>query len=428
MKRVLKTAACTLLLAAPVALTACSSSADSEITVTGNPVYDLRDKVKPISLTQEQRDLTHSCNAFAFDLLRTIDRQEADGKNRFLSPMSVGYVLGMLHSGAAGQTRQQINRVAGFQGATPEVVNFYYQKLSENLPKVDPTVNLRTANAIYTNSALGITLKDAYQQAMQTYYQAQVKGLDYTKSASLSEINSWCSKQTDGMISKMLDRLDPATVCTLINAIYFKATWTEKFDEKDTRDATFTAAGNKQKLPMMHRLGRIRYAENDLFRMIQLPYGAGQWAMRVLLPTNGHSADDIVAALGADSFDGDQLQYETADVDILLPRFECDTKMELIDVLKSMGMPLAFDANAAEFPDICDQGNLYISRMLQKARIEVSEEGTKAAAVTVAEASFTSASEPQFRRIDFHCTQPFVYLITERSSDAVCFVGKFTGK
>lgn len=428
MKQILTITASALLLVAPAALTACSSTENTTFIDDGISVYDLRDHVQQIELTQEQRDLTHSCNEFAFNLLRTIDRHEGDGKNRFLSPMSVGYVLGMLHSGAAGQTQQQINQVAGFQGATPEVVNFYYQKLSEGLPKVDPAVTLRTANAIYTNSTLGITLKKDYQRDMQTYYQAQVKGLDYSKNASLQEINSWCSKQTDGMIPKMLDRLDPTTVCTLINAIYFKATWTNKFDENDTRDATFTNGDDTQKLPMMHRLGRISYAENDLFRMIQLPYGADMWGMRVLLPTEGHTVDDIVAALTADSFDYDKLHYETADVDILLPRFACDTKMELNDVLASMGMPLAFNADLAEFPDICDQGNLYISRMLQKARIEVNEEGTKAAAVTVAEMNLATAVEPQYRSLDFHCTQPFVYLITERSSGAVCFVGKFMGK
>lgn len=411
------------------ALTSCSSDKTEEDGQT-EYVIDMRDihPIENINLTQEQKELTRSCNDFAFNLLRSIDRHEGDGKNRFVSPIGVGYVLGMLHAGAADETRQQINQVAGWQGMTPEMVNFYYQKMSEGLPKVDKSVALRIANAIYLNSASGYRLQSDFQNAMQTYYRAQLKTLDYTKPASLNEINNWCSQQTDNMIPKALDNLDPKAVSTLINAIYFKATWTDRFDPKDTKDMPFTCSdGSTLTLPMMHRLGLIRYAENDLFRMIRLPYGNDGWSMRVLLPAEGKTVDDIVENLKADSFDKNQLNdYGSVKVDILLPRFVNDSKMDLRSVLSQMGMARAFDTKNAQFPHVVQLSPgevFYISKMFQKARVEVNEEGTSMVAVTVAHGGATSAMP-----ITFHANQPFVYIVSESSTDAICFIGKYCGQ
>ena len=415
-------------------LTSCSDN--------GEDVVDMLPKLRPISLTVEQQQMRDNNNEFACRLFRTINEQKDGNGSIIVSPISVTYMLGMLNTGADGQTRQQITDVLGL-GSSVQEINEYCKKMIDEAPLVDPSVTVQIANCIDVNSALGLTLVPRFKTDMQNYYDAQIEALDFNKSSSLDKINSWCKKNTDGMIPTILDELNADATMYLLNAIYFKATWTEKFDPKDTRDMDFTMPnGSADKRKMMHRKALAAYGKNDLCEMLCLPYGSNGYSMYVLLPVEGKTVDDVIQGLSADAVQQQLFVMDPHEVDILMPRFTTSSETMLDKVLPAMGMIRAFNPYYAEFPNMAQVAygfdedpnmelnrNLYVSMIKQKAKIEVNEEGTKASAVTIAEMGFTAAPPPpQYQQVDFHATRPFVYYIVETSTRSIFFMGTYCGE
>ncbi len=401
-------------------LTACSDD-------NGEDVVDMRlPQLRPITLTAEQCKMRDNNNEFACRLFRTINEQKEGDGSVIVSPISVTYLLGMLNTGADGQTRQQIIDVLGLGNSVLEV-NEYCKKMIDEAPRVDPSVTVKIANCIDVNSALGITLVPQFKTYMQNYYNAQIEALNFGKKSSLDKINNWCKKNTDGMIPTILDKLNANAAMYLLNAIYFKATWTDKFDPKDTRDMDFTMPdGSTRQHKMMHRKALAAYGKNDLCEMLYLPYGSEGYGMYVLLPVEGKTVDDVIQGLSADAVKQQLFNMDDHVVDILMPRFTTSSETILNEVLSSMGMPLAFSPYA-EFPNMAQGQNLCVSMMKQKARIEVNEEGTKASAVTIAEMDVTAPPPQQYQRVDFHATRPFVYYIIENSTRSIFFMGTYCG-
>ena len=402
-------------------LTACSDN--------GEEVVDMLPKLRPITLTAEQQQMRDNNNEFACRLFRTINEQKGGNGSLIVSPISVTYMLGMLNTGADGQTRQQIADVLGLGSSVMEI-NEYCKKMIDEAPRVDPSVTVQIANCIDVNSALGITLVPQFKTDMQNYYNAQIEALDFGKSSSLDKINSWCKKNTDGMIPSILDRLSPNAAMCLLNAIYFKATWTEKFDPKDTRDMDFTMPdGSTSQHKMMHRKALADYAKNDLCEMLYLPYGSNGYGMYVLLPVEGKTVDDVIQGLSAEVVQEQLFEMGPHEVDILMPRFTTSNETMLNEVLSAMGMPRAFNPQYAEFPNMAQGKNLFVSMMKQKAKIEVNEDGTKASAVTISQMGETAPPPaPQYLQVDFHATRPFVYYIIESSTRSIFFMGCYCGE
>ena len=406
----------------------------------GDVVYMLPER-KPIVLSAEQKQMRDNNNEFAWRLFQTMQEQQGD-TSTVLSPISVTYMLGMLNAGAAGTTRDEITATLGF-GSDPTAVNEFCKKMIEGAPNVDPAATVKIANCINVNSAKGLSLLKQYVNDMKDYYSAQIEALDFTKSSSLEKINKWCSKNTDGMIPSILDEINPDAAMYLLNAIYFKATWTEKFDPKDTRDMDFTMPnGSADKRKMMHRKALAAYGKNDLCEMLCLPYGSNGYSMYVLLPVEGKTVDDVIQGLSADAVQQQLFVMDPHEVDILMPRFTTSSETMLDKVLPAMGMIRAFNPYYAEFPNMAQVAygfdedpnmelnrNLYVSMIKQKAKIEVNEEGTKASAVTIAEMGFTAAPPPpQYQQVDFHATRPFVYYIVETSTRSIFFMGTYCGE
>ena len=417
----------------PIAMAAVLMSSLAACTIddtstSNNEVAYMLPEKNNITLTAEQQQMRDNNNEFACRLFRTIAQQQDEPGSIISSPISVTYMLGMLNAGADGETRQQIMDVLGL-GNDPAAINAYCKKMIDEAPYVDPSVTVKIANCIDVNSAMGISLYPQYKSDMQQYYNAQVDALDFTQSGSLKRINDWCNSHTDGMIPTILDKIKGDAVMYLLNAIYFKATWTEKFDPKDTRDMDFAmAGGTTAKRQMMHRIALAAYGHNSLYQTLCLPYGSNGYAMYVLLPNEGKTVDDVIQGLSAEGLDHQLLEMYPHEVDILMPRFSTSSETKLEQTLSSMGMPLAFDPYNAQFPHMAQGHSLYVSMMKQKARIEVNEEGTKAAAVTIAEMDLAMDPGPrQYEKVDFHATRPFVYYIMEMSTRSVFFMGTYQG-
>lgn len=229
------------------------------------------------------------------------------------------------------------------------------------------------------------------------------------------------------MIPTVLDELDPDAVMYLLNAVYFKASWAQKFDPKETRDRRFTRQNGKTvKLPMMHLNTTADYGSNDLCKMISLPYADDDYCMCILLPVKGKTMGDIISSLTAKKLVELQSQMTPCPVDILMPRFNIESETHLNDVLSTMGMPLAF-ASGAQFSNMVEGDNLYVGLIKQKAKIEVNEKGTKAAAVTVAR-MLKEEVVVEDHDVKFHANRPFVYYIVKRSTGSILFMGTYCGE
>ena len=436
------------------AMQSCSSSEDDVNLGEAKAIVNMLSDPQPIQLTDEQQIFVNNNNWFSLNFLKTVN--EIDSKSFIYSPLSITYVLGMVNDAATGETEKELEQTLGFHEGGIQAVNEYCKKLIDGLPKVDDKVTLNIANAIFVNKIF--ILKEQFQQDMQTYYDAKAESLDFKAAETLDHINDWCNEKTKGMIPTILDEVDPTMVSYLLNAIYFKADWASKFDEKNTRTETFTTESGFTKLPMMHQNVLIEYVNNNMFSAIKIPYGNGMWNMMVLLPGEGFTTDNIIDQLstfglnsiGAAPFcttgmskeEINACKFSPHEVDLKLPRFETSSdtdelnisepnkKKGLIGIMQKMGIQRAFVDGTAEIPNMCEMPNLYIAMMRQKAKIKVNEEGSEAAAVTVEGVTFKSAGggPVEYPKATFHANRPFVYVIQEASSGVILFVGKFTGK
>ena len=428
MKRVIKLFGFSLMVT--ILLVGCGTSSDDELTGNNTSgkkigpdsmVIDMLPKTQYIELTQEQKALVAKSNDFSFNLYRAIHAAD-NQKSNITSPLSVAYVLGMLNDGAAGNTAKEISQVLGF-GATKQTINEYCKALIDQAPMADPSVILQIANIVAANQ--DVTLEKDFKNDMQNYYSAEVASLDFSKQSSVDYLNTWCKEKSGGMIPSIIDALSPENLLVLMNAVYFKATWTEKFDEKKTQEEVFTKAdGSTIKLPMMHRKAQIRYCTNEVYTGIWLPFGSGdRWSMKVLLPEEGKTIDDIVKSLTGESWEN--FLWQHAIVDIKMPRFSTKSDIMLNDMVSKLGAPSIFDPQKADFSLMSkNQKQFYVSQMKQKAAIEVNEEGTKTTAVTVA---MMEGSNIINGKGEFHANRPFVYVIQEWSSGAIFFIGTFQG-
>ena len=403
-------------------MTACSSDNDESIV---NPENNGR---TPISLTRPEQELVTSNNDFAFNLFRLAGPRkiwvEDPEKGIILSPISIIYALGMLNNGAAGETLQQINKVLGFNNA--DEVNAFCKKMLTEAPHLDKLTKVQIANNIYVNKYY--TLNSVFVEKANDYYDAQPETRDFADGKTMDVINQWASDHTEKMIEEVLNEKEfkPDAVSYLLNAIYFKGVWAEKFKKEETKEEEFKYAGE---VSMMHLEHEFLYADKGDYEALQLPYGNGAYSMTILLPKEGKSTFDIAQSLTSESWKNMWLSGVPsggAIVDVKLPRFEKKTDVGLNLIMSRLGMPNAFDSQKAEFPDFCNVPT-FIGLMKQVAHIKVSEEGTEAAAVTEIGMLYSLAGPSQPIHVDFHADHPFIYIISEQSTGTIFFIGHYTG-
>ena len=410
------------------------SSEEEENLGEAKKVVNMVSETQPIELTMEQKQFAKDNNGFTLNFLKTVNEVDKSGKSYIYSPLSITYVLGMVNTAATGETERELEQTLGFHEGGIQAVNDYCRKLIDGLPKVDDKVTLNIANALFVNKNIA-TLKPKYQEDMERYYDAKAENLDFNSPATLRTINDWCNDHTNVMIPKILDDVDPMIVTYLLNAIYFKADWASKFDQKNTKTETFTTENGNTQVPLMHQNVLISYVKNNTYSAISIPYGNScRWSMTVLLPEEGKSTDDVIAAMTEDGWKvGFTSLMGSYEVDLKLPRFEINSDTDdledgLIGLMQRMGIHRVFDGVLAEIPNMCERP-VYIDMMRQKATIKVNEDGSEAAVVTAAGAVTTSMGGPiEYPKATFHANRPFVYFIAEASSGVILFVGKFTGE
>ncbi len=427
MNKTLEKVAAMSMVAAAMVATSCGTQkkAASENTNVSDAVVAYPDEAHDMDesyliLDDTQRAQVQKNNAFALKLFT----ETANMQSTVISPLSVTYLMAMLANGADGETRQQIMSTIGANDADINAMNALYHSIMEKQSRLDKATDINVANYIAVNK--NIKLNDAFTKAMKELYLSGVESLDFASPKTAKTINSWCNKQTKGMIPSIIDNTDPNATAYLMNAIFFNGTWAKTFDKTMTKQERFQGyTRNIQKVQMMHQNDKFFYTTTPAYAAVDLPYGNGAYSMTVLLPHNGHSIDEIMKDLSAEKLlQTDQNMTEHI-VDLKLPRFSIEQETSLNSIIAKLGAPSIFDASKANFSHMT-AAPMHISNMLQKAKIEVNEKGTKAAAVTAAIMTMSLApEEPQ--HVEFHATRPFVYIIKERATGAIFFIGQFTG-
>ena len=408
-----------------LALSACSSTKK----ISDNKSNDIvsmttEEEIDPefMVLSDAQYDLVKRNNNFALNLF---SEMKGVGSN-VVSPMSVTYLMAMLANGAEASTREEIMDAIGAKDFDIDEMNAFYAYLIRRAKTADKQTTLNIANYIALNKEF--KLKKKFASTIADSYQGAVESLDFTNPESTKRINGWCSEHTNNMIPTIIDQVEPSAVAYILNAIYFNGTWTDKFDKNNTNKEQFNGyTRDIMYVDMMHRNAKYYYTSNDVYSAVTLPYGSGAYSMTVILPNEGKFISDLTKKLNADTIASLRRNMEECLVDLKLPRFTTEMKLPLKGIVAKLGAPSMFDATRADFSSFAN-GNVYVSEMLQKAKIEVSEEGTKAAAVTMGMVKLTSMRPQEPRRVDFHCDRPFVYMIQDNYTGAILFMGQFTGK
>jgi len=376
----------------------------------------------PRELDGAEIRLIEADNAFGLKLFRQVQSVEGS-KNTFISPLSVAMALGMTYNGAAGTTQAAMRETLELQGLTIEEVNASYRSLIDLLAGLDPSVQFLLVNSIWYRS--GFSVQQEFLDVNQTYFDAQVAALDFDNPSAAETINDWVNDKTNGRIEDIVTPPIPAEIVMfLINAIYFKGDWTFQFDRELTQNRPFTLAdGTTKQVPTMTYTEPtdVSYFADATVEGVDLSYGGKAYSMTILLPAEGRDVEALVASLNAARWAGILAGFATIEANVLLPKFTLEYEIEMNDVLKALGMAIAFDPDNADFSNIYSgPERLFISKVKHKSFVDVNEQGTEAAAVTSVEVGVTSL--PPTIAVD----RPFVFAIRERFSGTILFMGVIT--
>jgi serpin B len=377
---------------------------------------------KNLVLTSFEQQKVIADNAFSIRLFKNLDSANSTATNLFASPLSVSFALGMTSNGANGATLAAFKNTLNFAGLSQAQVNAYYNNLITNLPQLDPNTTLNIANSIWYRQ--DFTVLPAFLQTNTTNFQAQVQALDFSSPAAVSTINNWVSDKTNGKIPAIISKIPGDAVMYLVNAMYFKSSWNEKFDPAKTKPQPFYLADNSTvQANFMTGSVDFNYYSSANANVYELPYANNKYSMVIITP--GSSAGGSATALSQLAAGLDSLQWQTwmnglqsTQGVVALPKFSFSYSNILNNALTDLGLGIAF-SNGADFSLINPNTPLQISQVVHKAFVAVDESGTTAAAATSVGITTTVARPANNPTFD----HPFIFAIREMNSGLILFIG-----
>ena len=375
----------------------------------------------------DARSAADAVDAFATDLYTLLSAQDG---NLVFSPYSAAVALAMALNGARGDTAAQMEAVlhADIAGDLNTGFNALDAALAQRPTTYDrgdgttDSLELSTANALWGQD--GVAFLDAFLESLAAGYGAGVRIVDFAgdTEGSRQAINDWVGDQTRTRIPELIPRgvLSSATRLVLTNAIYLKAPWLLPFRDGATTDLPFHRLdGSSVDVPLMELGFKLQYTEGDGYQAFELPYINNELAMLVIVPDEG-SFSSFESDLDGQTLARIARRLSEAQVNLRFPRFEFRTQLPLAQTLSELGMPLAFDASAADFSGILGSRDLFISAVIHEAFIAVDEQGTEAAAATAV--AFDESAAALFVELDVD--RPFLFAIRDRETGVVLFLGR----
>lgn len=348
--------------------------------------------------------------------------EETETENILISPLSVSLALSMAANGAKGETQSQMLQILS-GGAEMDRWNQSLFNYAKSLTSSKSSV-VKVANSVWFRDKK-VTVKPEFLQKAADYYGANAYKSPFD-AGTVKEINAWVKKNTDGMIDKIIEKIDPDIMLYLINALVFESDWQNVYKKNQVSDGIFTTAdGSKQKAEMMHQT-LYEYLETDGAVGFVKDYKGGDFRFVALLPDEGTAVEDFVATLTEESFSAMLEKVSNTKVITKMPKFSYDYSVEMRNILRSMGMSDAFDRSVADFSQMGmmeDGENLYLGKVLHKTHIEVGEKGTRAAAITAVEVPRDTAMPPQEEPKTVVLDRPFFFMIVDSEQNLPLFMG-----
>ncbi|CAL1283563.1 unnamed protein product [Larinioides sclopetarius] len=374
--------------------------------------------------SQSGEMIAEASHRLALNLLKALAAGQPG--NVCVSPLSLCNALSMLRCGARGHTASEIAEVLGLGlGGIPEQdIEASFGHLLSSSDQATSAYTLDCANAAVLRQDFPV--KDDYKDILEKSFHAKLIQADFAEDlqAVVDSINKWVETKTRGMISQLLDSLDPLTVLVLLNALYFKGTWKNQFPESATHPQVFYNAGveaNAKEVDMMHLKEEFGYAELMDYSALQLPYRGDAIAMLILLPNSLDGLEEMEKDLTPDFVRNFKEKMRKRKVRVSLPRFRIEYSKSMKETFQELGMRKAFE-EGADLSGISDQADLSVSDVVHKAVVEVNEEGTVAAAAT--------AMKIQCRRMviepEFIVNHPFLFTIYDTRNNANLFMGRIS--
>lgn len=371
-------------------------------------------------------------NRFSWDLFNRLYQQQPEN-NLFVSPLSAAMALQMTLQGASGDTAVEMRKALGLENIDDASLRQNFPLLMRKLQRPAEDITLEVANSFW--AAKKFNFQAEFLATAKTDFLAEVASVDYFDPAVPGRINAWTAKATHDKITKVIDKIvrPDLTVAFLLNAIYFNSKWTHPFDKSETRNKAFRLEnGSTVDVPMMRQFSTLPYrTPNESFphQAIALPYGKeGKLKMYLFLPMEGKTLKDLQADMQNQSFESLRQSFIHEGGSLELPRFKLENKYTLNEPLKAMGMQKGFKKFEADFtrmsPESLAEG-MYISYVEQFSYVDLDEEGTEAAAVTVVAMSSTPSSMPM-RTHSMIVDHPFLFLIHDEETGQILFMGTVT--
>lgn len=404
-------------------ITSCSAKGDpNQMKINSN--QELSESERKAALKEIEPERIQAMNTMGLHILQQMGAKgKADGNNLLISPYSITAAIGMAYNGSVGETRREMAEVMGWSGLEMEQVNAFQAALQQLLTHPGKGIEVGIANSMWVKDEIPVV--EAYQTAVQQTYEAEIRTLNGQPAQAKEEINQWVKQNTEGMIPNLMQE-PPAkeAMMILVNAIAFDGDWMAEFDPEYTTDDAFKLVNGKDlSVRMMHQTKQFQYAENEDWQAVRLPYGDGQMHLLVVLPREGRTLDEIQQQLLDDPERLDTgAEYRL--VELSLPRFRAEYGMNLKETLQQMGMEMAFDPYAANFTEMMSPGpklQAYIGQVLHRAVMEVSEQGTVAAASTLV--GMAAGSAPPTDPVRMDVNRPFMVAVVDKSTGAWLFAG-----
>ena len=336
-------------------------------------------------------------------------------ENTMVSPLSIMTALAMTTNGADGKTKEEMENLLG--GFSIDELNLYLYTYLQN---IGSSQELDIANSIWAKKDSAI-FKEGFLQSVSDYYNSDIFYEDFNEQ-TVKYINAWVNDNTKGMIPNIIDNLSEDDIMCLINALAFDASWKKVYSKADISEGIFTnIKGEKETVEFMYSDENL-YIKNDKVTGFVKPYEEDNFSFVALLPNEGVSIIDYVNSLSGKELIQLINNADYAPVNACLPKFSYETNLDMNEVLKAMGMEIAFDKDYADFTNLFDlvQGNAYISKVIHKTFISVDELGTKAGATTEIDISVTSAPIELF---NVYLDRPFIYMIVDVKLGLPVFIG-----
>ena len=370
-------------------------------------------------LTAEENAIGDALSDFAFRFMKHV-AANADS-NVCVSPYSIDILLSMLAAGAAGNTQEEICNAMGLSSADASALHLYNKKLALLLCEQDTSLAMNIANAAWMQYTMPVYR--SYQDFITHIYDGIVKGIDFNDQQAGQTINNWCTKQTNGLINQIVED-GPLTPVQLImaNAVYLNAPWTSGFSEHSTSTETFTQEnGTTSMVPMMTQKSCFKKATGDLYDILSMPIGTkADMSMNIAMPHAGVSLNSCLESLNTKTWRSTLEGSENMNIELKLPRFDMDAKMNLVSILRSLGIKSLFDVETADLSAI-SPSHLFISMIEQDTKLNVKERGIEATAVTFCYILTAGEDEPYYH--SFHADRPFFFTIEDNTTGAILFMG-----